>query len=211
MSKSAKPDKDDKDEPPARKAGAKGGVKAVAKGAAKGAGAAAPARPAAAKPAPARPAAPQKPHRPTIAFPKKNQPPTPAAFAARFPVAVGKRVDQVRDFLTKQPGVSEDVYFYGPQTGWALRYLATGRSLCSLHVHDDRPIGLIALEPDAAATVDWKALSPVGQKARKQAHGSPSLLWLDVPLEGTGAADFKALLRAKLADLGAGPEPRTGG
>jgi hypothetical protein len=159
-----------------------------------------PAPPPAPKPAAAapRPAA-AKPHKPTIAFPKKNQPPTPAAFASRFPVAVGKRVDQVRTFLQKQPGVTEDVYFYGPQTGWALRYLSGGRSLCSLHVHDDRPIGLVALDPEATAGVDWKALSDVGQKARKQAHGSPSLLWLDVPLEGTGAADFKMLLRAKLA------------
>jgi hypothetical protein len=202
MSKSSS---SDKREPTAKK------PPAPAKEAARPARKPAAPKPPAAKAPPARPPAPSKPYRPTIAFPKKNQPPTPAAFASRFPVAVGKRVDQVREFLTKQPGVSEDVYFYGPQTGWALRYLAAGRSLCSLHVHDDRPIGLIALEPDAAATVDWKALSPVGQKARKQAHGSPSLLWLDVPLEGTGAADFKALLRAKLADLGDGPEPRTGG
>ena len=195
----------DKREPTAKKPG-KAASKAEGKAAAARAGDKA-AAPKAAPPraAPPRAPAPPRPHKPTIAFPKKNQPPTPAAFASRFPVAVGKRVDQVRTFLTKQDGVSEDVFFYGTQTGWALRYLAAGRSLCSLHVHDDRPIGLIALEPDAAAAVDWKGLSPVGQKARKQAHGSPSLLWLDVPLEGTGAADFKTLLRAKLAGLGPGP------
>ena len=31
------------------------------------------------------------------------------------------------------------------------------------------------------------------------AHGTPALLWVDVPLDGTGATDFKALLKAKLA------------
>jgi hypothetical protein len=153
------------------------------------------ARPAkATKPAPAL-----KPHKPQVAFPKKNQPPTPASFAARLPLALGKRLDHVRSFLLKQPGVTEDVFFYGPKSGWALRYLVDGRALCSLHLHDERPLGIVSLDPSANAAVDWKALSPVGLRARKQAHGSPSLLWLDVPLEATGAADFKTLLSAKLA------------
>jgi hypothetical protein len=174
---------------------------------------AAPARKTAAPPpaaAPAKPvkAAPAKPYKPQVAFPKKNQPPAPAAFAARFPLALGKRFDQLRAFLVKQAGVTEDVYFYGPQSGWALRFLATGRPLCSLHIHDQQPVGILSLDAGAAATVDWKALSAVGQKSRKQAHGSPSLLWLDVPLEGTGAADFKSLLRAKLAALGADHAPQ---
>jgi hypothetical protein len=39
----------------------------------------------------------------------------------------------------------------------------------------------------------------VGKRARKMAHGTPALLWLDVPLDGTGATDFKSLLKAKLA------------
>ena len=121
------------------------------------------------------------------AFPKKNQPPTAAAFAARLPLALGKRFDLCRSFLLKQKGVREDVFFYGPETGWALRYLAGGRPLCSLHIHDEQPIGIVSLESDAAAGVDWRGLSPAGQKARKQAHGSPALLWLDVELEGTGA------------------------
>src|SRR4051794_27265161 len=113
----SKPASTDKREPTAKKAAGKD-----AKDAIRPAAKAVPRAPAP-KAAPTRPAAVPKPHKPTIAFPKKNQPPTPAAFAARFPVAVGKRVDQVRTFLTKQPGVSEDVYYYGPQTGWALRYL----------------------------------------------------------------------------------------
>jgi hypothetical protein len=147
-----------------------------------------------AKPVPAtRAAAAPKP-----AFPKKNQPPTPPAFAAQLPLTLGKRLDLVRAFLIKQKGVREDVYFYGPESGWALRYLQDDRPLCSLHVHDARPVGIVSLEPPAAERVDWKALSPTGRKAKQQAHGSPSLLWLDVPLEGGGAADFRAILRAKI-------------
>jgi hypothetical protein len=150
---------------------------------------------------PSKPLKPEKPHRPVPAFPKKNQPPTPAAFAARLPLSLGKRFDQVRSYLLKQRGVSEDVYFYGPETGWALRYLAGARPLCSLHIHDEQPIGIVSLEPTAAAGVDWRALSPAGQKARKQAHGSPALLWLDVELEAGGATDFRSIVRAKLAAL----------
>ena len=86
----------------------------------------------------------------------------------------------------KQKGVREDVYFYGPESGWALRYLLENRPLCSLHVHDARPVGIVSLEAPAAERVDWKALSPAARKAKQQAHGSPSLLWLDVPLEGGG-------------------------
>lgn len=136
---------------------------------------------------------------PQVAFPKKNQPPTPNAFAARLPLALGKRFELARSFLLRQPGVKEDVYFYGPKTGWALRYLAGEHPLCSLLLHGDSPVGIIALDAATASGVDWKSLSPVGQLARKHAHGSPSMLWLDVPLAATGAADLKAILRVKLA------------
>ena len=68
-------------------------------------------------------------------------------------------------------------------------------------LHGDHPVGIISLDAATSAGVDWKALSPTGQRAFKSAHGSPSLLWLDLPLAGTGAADFKAILRAKLAAL----------
>ncbi len=134
-----------------------------------------------------------------VAFPKKNQPPTAAAFAARMPLALGKRFEMARAFLLKQEGITEDVYFYGPKTGWALRYLCGGQPLCALLLHDDSPVGIISLPAAAAAVVDWKSLSRVGQLARKHAHGSPAMLWLDVPLGGTGVADFKTIVRGKLA------------
>jgi hypothetical protein len=76
--------------------------------------------------------------KPRIAFPKKNQPPTVAQFAALLPLPVGKRFEGVRTFLGKQRDVTEDVYFYGPKSGWGLRYLAGGRPVCSLFVHGDR-------------------------------------------------------------------------
>jgi hypothetical protein len=150
------------------------------------------------KPAsPDRPTASSKP--PRVAFPKKNQPPAAAAFAARLPLALGKRFEMARSFLLRQEEVKEEVHFYGPKTGWALRYLKGARPICSLVLHGDLPVGIVSLDAAASATVDWKALSPVGQLARRSAHGSPSLLWLDVPFAGTGAADFKAILRVKLA------------
>jgi hypothetical protein len=138
---------------------------------------------------------------PKVAFPKKNQPPTAVAFAARLPLALGKRLEMVRSFLLRQPDIKEDVYFYGPKTGWALRFLVGEQPLCSLLLHEDCPVGIVSLPATATAAVDWKSLSPIGQLARKHAHGSPSMLWLDVPLAGTGAADFKAILRVKIATL----------
>jgi len=143
--------------------------------------------------------APSKPAR--VAFPKKQHPPTAAAFAARLPLSLGKRFEMARSFLLRQKGIKEDVYFYGPKTGWALRYLLGERPLCSLLLHGDSPVGIISLGTAASAAVDWKSLSPVGQLAHKHAHGSPSMLWLDVPLAGTGAADFKAILRVKMASM----------
>jgi hypothetical protein len=145
------------------------------------------------------PANAKAPRPPKPAFPKKAQQPTPPAFAAQLPLALGKRLDLVRTFLLKQKGVREDVYFYGPESGWALRYLHENKPLCSLHIHDQQPVGIVSLEAPAAEMVDWKSLSPAGRKARQQAHGSPSLLWLDVPLEDDGASDFRSILRAKLA------------
>jgi hypothetical protein len=146
---------------------------------------------------PAEKAAPAKPLR--VAFPKKNQPPSPAAFAARLPLALGKRFEMARSFLLRQKDVKEDMYFYGPKTGWALRYLRGERPLCSLVLHGDVPVAIVALDAATAAAVDWQGLSTTGQRAYKHAHGSPSLLWLDIPLAGTGAADLKAILRVKLA------------
>jgi hypothetical protein len=144
----------------------------------------------------ARVAAPRKIE---VAFPKRNQPPTAAAFAARLPLAIGKRFEGVRTFLLKQKGVTEEVFFYGARSGWALRYRREGRPVCSLHLHGPTPLGILNLGAAALATVDWKGLSAIAQRARKAAHGSPNALWLDVPLDGDGANDFKALLRAKLA------------
>ena len=143
--------------------------------------------------------APAKAYKPTVAFPKKNQPPAPAAFAARLPLPLGRRFEMVRTFLLKQKGVTEDLHFYGPNAGWALRYLVDERPFCSLHLHDEHPVGIVSVDPPTLAAVDWNALSPVAQKAKRIAHGSPSLLWLDVPLDGTGATDFRDILRSKLA------------
>jgi hypothetical protein len=151
------------------------------------------------KPAP-KPAT-LKPHKPRAAFPKKNLPPNETEFGARLPLAVGKRFEAVRAFLKKQPGVSEELYYYGPKTGWAYRYVRGPQSLCSLVIHDDRLMGIVALDPAAQTAIVWEGLSPVGQKARGVAHGSPALLWIDVPFEGTGAKDFQAMLKAKLRTL----------
>jgi hypothetical protein len=168
----------------------------------------------AAKPAPSKPApvkvVPSKPAKvakipapPRVAFPKKNQQPTAAAFTARLPLSLGKRFETARMFLLKQKDVAEDVYFYGPSTGWALRYQCANKPLCSLLLHSGLPVAIVSLDAGASAAVDWRALSPIGQRAQKSAHGSPSLLWLDIPLAGTGAADLKQIIRAKLATMSA--------
>jgi hypothetical protein len=157
------------------------------------------AKPAVAKP----PAAGKKTAR--AAFPKKNLPPTEAEFSARLPLALGKRFETVRAFLKKQVGVSEELYYYGPKTGWAYRYVRGPQSLCSIVIHDERLMGIVALDPAAQTAIVWEGLSPVGQGARKVAHGSPALLWIDVPFEGAGAKDFQAMLKAKLRTLPAPP------
>jgi hypothetical protein len=160
-----------------------------------------PPRPSKAQPAPTAPRPARAPQPPRVAFPKKNQQPTPAAFTARLPLALGRRFEAARNFLLKQKDVVEDVYFYGPSTGWALRYLYGGKPLCALLLHSDWPVAIVSLEAAASVAVDWQALSPIGQRAQKTAHGSPSRLWLDVPLAGTGAADFKMIIRVKLATM----------
>jgi len=144
----------------------------------------------------AKPAAPPK--APKVAFPKKAQPPTHAEFAARLPAPVGKKFDSLRGFLKKQEA-GEDFYYYGPRTGWAYRYMKGAQSICSIVILGGRLVGIVALDAAAQARVGWGELSDVAKRARKVAHGTPALLWLDVPLDGTGAADFKALLKAKLA------------
>ncbi len=135
---------------------------------------------------------------PKVAFPKKAHPPTDAEFAARLPSPVGKRFEAVRAFLTKQ-GATEDFYFYGPRTGWAYRYLQEEQSLCSILLQAGRLVGIVALDAAAQKRVPWDELSDIGRRARRVAHGTPALLWLDVALDGTGAADFRRILKSKLA------------
>ncbi|HVU52962.1 MAG TPA: DUF3788 family protein [Polyangia bacterium] len=186
----AKPKAKPKAQPPAKPP--KPAAKPVAKPAPK------PVTKAAAKPKPPEPA---KAHKPRAAFPKKNLPPNEAEFSARLPLALGKRFESVRAFLKKQPGVSEELYYYGPKTGWAYRYLRGPQSLCSIVIHDERLMGIVALDPAAQTAIVWEGLSPAGQNARKVAHGSPALLWIDVPFEGAGAKDFQAMLKAKLRTM----------
>jgi hypothetical protein len=142
---------------------------------------------------------PKKPNRPAKTPPRT--PPSEAELLARLPLAVGKRFESVRGLLKKQKGVTEELYYYGPKTGWAWRYLRGAQSLCSVTIHDWGLVGIVALDPAAQRAVAWDSLSPAGQKARKMAHGTPSLLWLDLPLEAAGAADFKTIVRAKLKTL----------
>ena len=91
---------------------------------------------------------------------------------------------------------TEEFYYYGPRTGWAYRYLRGETSLCSIMILKGRLYGIIALDAAAQAKVAWETLTEVGQAgAQAVAHGTPALLWLDVPLDGTGATDFKACSR----------------
>jgi hypothetical protein len=138
---------------------------------------------------------------PKVAFPKKGQPPTHAEFAARLPAPVGKRFDVLRTFLKKQ-GAAEDFFYYGPRTGWGYRLMKDEQSICSIVLSAGRLVGIVALDGAAQGQVGWDGLSDVGRRARKLAHGTPALLWIDVPLDGTGANDFKVLLKAKLARVG---------
>jgi Protein of unknown function (DUF3788) len=154
--------------------------------------------------APARAAPPKsapRAARSRVPFAKPDQPPTEAELVARLPLATGKKLDAVRTFLKKQKRVAEDLYFYGPKTGWAFRYLRGSHSVATIMIHGDHLMGIVALDAAALEIIDFSSLSEAAQHAHKMAHGSPSLLWLDLPLEGSGASDFKSLLRSKLKSL----------
>ncbi|HEX2659388.1 MAG TPA: hypothetical protein VHU40_13990 [Polyangia bacterium] len=152
-----------------------------------------------------KPNKPAKAAKSKVPFPKKNQPPSDGEFVARLPLPVGKKFETIRTYLKKQKDVTEDLYFYGPKTGWAYRYRHGPHSLATMMIHGDRLVGIVALDAATLSEIDFTALSEVGERARRLAHGSPALSWFDLPLDGTGAADFKALLKAKLANLPAPP------
>ena len=146
---------------------------------------------------------------PAVPFPRKGEPPSEAEFLARIPLAVGKKLESLRTFLRKQRGVSESLFYFGPKTGWAYRYLRGEQSVATLMLHAGQLMGIVALEGQALSTIDFAALSPVAAAARNAAHGSPSLSWLDLPVDGTGAGDFKVLVRAKLRTLPPLPSAET--
>ncbi|MDZ4693601.1 MAG: DUF3788 family protein [Deltaproteobacteria bacterium] len=137
-----------------------------------------------------------KPTKP--AFPKKDDQPSLGEFPARLPIDQGKRFEAMRTFLLKQKDVNESFYYYGPKTGWGLRYLHGAQPLCTLLIAGERLVAVVSLDRKTGEDIDWKGLSPIAQQIRQRAHGSPSLQWLDLPLDGAGAADLKIVLRAKL-------------
>lgn len=147
--------------------------------------------------------------RPKPAFPKRTPQPSVVEFPARLSLEQGKRFEALREYLLKQKSVSEELFYYGPKTGWGLRYQRDGQPLCALLIHGDRPVGVLSLDRDTDENVDWDALSPIGRQARENANGSPSLLWIDLPLDGRGANDLKVLLRAKASPRAQRPAPDT--
>lgn len=146
---------------------------------------------------------------PRAAFPRKSQPPTDAEFAARLPVAVGRKLETARAFLAKQRDVEESWHYYGPKAGWAYRYLRGQDALATILLHDGVPTAVLAVDAAAQGAIDWQGLSEVGRRAQKLAHGTPALLWLDVPLDGAGVGDLKKLVKAKLAQPAGGCEAET--
>jgi len=132
------------------------------------------------------------------AFPKKTTQPTVAEFPARLQQDLGRAFEDVRSHLAELPDVREGVHFYGPKTGWGLRYQQGASVLCALIIFGDQPLAVLSLDAEAQKAVPWKSLSGVAQEARTNASGSPALLWFDMPLGGTGASDTKALIRAKI-------------
>ena len=138
-----------------------------------------------APPAAPRSRAPAKPRRPRRSpSPRRpSRPPTPSSRrACRGASASASRC--VRAFLKKQEGVTEDFFYYGPRTGWAYRYLRDARaSRCARSlIHAERLVGIVALDagaqpPSSSGTTCRRSR----QRPRKLAHGTPALLWLDVP------------------------------
>jgi hypothetical protein len=146
---------------------------------------------------PTKPKGREKPPKP--AFPKKAEKPELAEFGATLPLAVGKRLQSVRAFLKKQKEVEESLFYFGAKSGWGLRYaLAETVPLCSIFILGAVPLGIVALDEALDAEVDWDSMSEPLRDARTLAHGTPEQMWLDVPLDGRGASDFKKLMRHKI-------------
>ena len=90
----------------------------------------------------------------------------------------------LRTFLKKQ-GAAEDFFYYGPRTGWGYRHMKDEQSICSIVLSAGRLVGIVAL--DGARAGEDCLGRPFGRgpsSAQAGAHGTPALLWLDVPLDG---------------------------
>ena len=124
-----------------------------------------------------------------------------------MPAPVGKTFESLRAFLKKQEGARGPLLTTAPRPGGRTAISTGTQSVCSIVIVGGRLTGIVALDAVAQGRIGWSDLSDVAKRARKMAHGTPALLWLDVPLDGTGAADFKALLKAKLGALPRVPPP----
>lgn len=141
--------------------------------------------------------------KPRPAFAVKKQPPAPDDFAAALEPSDGKRLESTRTFLQRHKGVAEDVFFYGPQAGWGLRYLFEGAPLCALLVCGQKPFAVVAMTGESRERVDWAEVSESTQEAKQNAEAkgnAPSdTAWIDVLLNAKGQSDLKILVKARLA------------
>ena len=129
---------------------------------------------------------------------RRPRPPTHAEFAARLPAPVGKRFEVLRTYLKKQ-GAAEDLYYYGPRSGWAYRYLKGKQSVCSIML-----LGRAAgrhRRPRQRRADEHRLERPVGRRpARAQARPrNAGAAVARRPARRHRRDRFKSLLKAKLA------------
>ena len=142
--------------------------------------------------------------KPRPAFASKTQPPSADEFGRALDPAEGKRFEGTRSFLSRQKGVEEDVFFYGPQTGWGLRYRDRGAPLCALLVSGQKPFAVVAMTKSVADEIEWSELADATQRAKLEADGTQpgEHFWLDLHLDAKGHNDLRVLVKARLTSGG---------
>ncbi len=136
------------------------------------------------------------------AFATKKQPPSADDLLTALEPADSKRLESTRSFLQRHKGVTEDVFFYGPQAGWGLRYLVEGAPLCALLVCGQKPFAVVALPAESRGRVDWAEVSAATQAAKQEAEikadPSSGAAWIDLLLNAKGQSDLRLLVKARL-------------
>jgi hypothetical protein len=131
------------------------------------------------------------------AFMDRERPPTEPELAAALGPAAGPWTD-IAAWVVTTYGIAGEWDFSGKETGWAMRFRRSGRSLLWLFPRPGSVRALVVVGPAIYGEARSLGLAPATADALRDAHAYPDGRWLYVTADSEAVvADIRRLVALK--------------